>query len=492
MAEKREPLLQQGPAHTAAQRGDVAALSALDDAELQKEFCGAKALHLAAAANQLRALDFLLSRKKDSINEKDDQGRVPLIHAVVGRAAEAIVWLVKNGADLTAADALGFTPLHWAAELGSSSLVALLRTLGAPLDARTASGDTPLGLAVRGSRLEVVEYLVLVVGITADEQAEALSSIKPGPCRFWLRRCLQSKVGCHDVLEGGGPCDPRLGGGFLPLEARCWRGPEQIHVEPRQACILCGILALVGAWILLRGDCGEGDSAGRTAAVFSVATTCVGSLCFVAASSQSPGSVAPSPELRTRYRQAVDHAAAVRAADADNSEFSWWGTRAPLHHELEMVGPERSKYCTATRQCVPIFDHYCAFLRNSVGPGNYAAFFAAMLCAAATCLSLAWAFWRLPTRHVWLCEGAAAFFGVVALPLLAMLGFQCALASYGLTTWEMLQLVKGRPVPYLLDANGQFQNPYHRGFFLNLTSRLLGTCDTSDTCGTEKTGEVAV
>ena len=30
-----------------------------------QEFCGAKALHLAAAANQLRALDFLVSRKKD-------------------------------------------------------------------------------------------------------------------------------------------------------------------------------------------------------------------------------------------------------------------------------------------------------------------------------------------------------------------------------------------------------------------------------------------
>ncbi|CAE7266307.1 SWF1 [Symbiodinium sp. KB8] len=150
-----------------------------------------------------------------------------------------------------------------------------------------------------------------------------------------------------------------------------------------------------------------------------------------------------------------------------------------MHHELEMLGPERSKYCTATRQCVPIFDHYCAFLRNSIGPGNYAAFFAAMLCAATTCLALAWAFWRVPAWHPWLCEGAAFFFALVALPLLGMLGFQCALASYGLTTWEMLQMVKGRPVPYLLDAKGEYCSPYHRGFLRNLLVRLCG--DLADT-----------
>lgn len=199
----------------------------------------------------------------------------------------------------------------------------------------------------------------------------------------------------------------------------------------------------------------------------------------MAAARRCPGSVTPSPERRARYRQALDHAAAVQAADPDSSEFCWWGTRAPMHHELEMLGPERSKYCTATRQCVPIFDHYCAFLRNSIGPGNYAAFFAAMLCAATTCLALAWAFWRVPAWHPWLCEGAAFFFALVALPLLGMLGFQCALASYGLTTWEMLQMVKGRPVPYLLDAKGEYCNPYHRGFLRNLLVRLCG--DLADT-----------
>ncbi|CAE7808429.1 PAT23 [Symbiodinium microadriaticum] len=477
MAEKDEPLLQRGPAHIAAQRGDVATLSTLGDAELEQEFCGAKALHLAAAANQLRALDFLVSRKKDSINEKDDQGRVPLIHAVVGRAAEAIVWLVRHGADLQACDAFGRSSLHWAAVIGSSSSLALLRTLGAPLAARDGSGDTALGLAVRGAQLEVVEYLVLTVGISPDEQAEALACLQPSPCRFWLRRCLESKVGCHEPL--GGFLDPRLGCG-LPLEARFWRGPEQIHVEPRQACILCGVLALIGAWVLLRSDGGaELDSAGRLAVAASLASTCIGSVCFVAAARRCPGSVTPSPERRARYHQALDHAAAVQAADPDSSEFCWWGTRAPMHHELEMLGPERSKYCTATRQCVPIFDHYCAFLRNSIGPGNYAAFFAAMLCAATTCLALAWAFWRVPAWHPWLCEGAAFFFALVALPLLGMLGFQCALASYGLTTWEMLQMVKGRPVPYLLDAKGEYCSPYHRGFLRNLLVRLCG--DLADT-----------
>ncbi|CAE7901541.1 amdA, partial [Symbiodinium sp. KB8] len=99
--------------------------------------------------------------------------------------------------------------------VAESRSLALLRTLGAPLAARDGSGDTALGLAVRGAQLEVVEYLVLTVGISPDEQAEALACLQPSPCRFWLRRCLESKVGCHEPL--GGFLDPRLGCG-LPLE----------------------------------------------------------------------------------------------------------------------------------------------------------------------------------------------------------------------------------------------------------------------------------
>ena len=77
-------------------------------------------------------------------------------------------------------------------------------------------------------------------------------------------------------------------------------------------------------------------------------------------------------------------------------------------HELHMVGPERSKFCalslravvrwlrgSARRQCVPVFDHYCAFLRSSVGQGNYGAFFGCVLLSLTTCSCLVAAAYRL-------------------------------------------------------------------------------------------------
>eukprot|EP00435_Cladocopium_sp_Y103_P000236 s1557_g1.t1 len=119
-----------------------------------------------------------------------------------------------------------------------------------------------------------------------------------------------------------------------------------------------------------------------------------------------------------------------------------------------MLGPERSKFCTARRQCVPMFDHYCAFLRalalavmqvplrNSVGPGNYGAFFGCVSCALLCCVSLVLAAAQEGRT------GILCFFATVSLPLGAVLLFHLALAAFALTTWEMLQISRGRPLKW--------------------------------------------
>ena len=56
------------------------------------------------------------------------------------------------------------------------------------------------------------------------------------------------------------------------------------------------------------------------------------------------------------------------------------------------------------------------------------------------------------------------FYAILMVPLALVLLLHLALNSFGITTWEMMQMRRGRPVPYLLDEKGGFRNPYDRGF----------------------------
>ena len=59
--------------------------------------------------------------------------------------------LTKNGADLSAADNLGLTPLHVAASGGRKHGVELLLRLGADVSSSDNEGRTPLDVARKGS-----------------------------------------------------------------------------------------------------------------------------------------------------------------------------------------------------------------------------------------------------------------------------------------------------------------------------------------------------
>ena len=42
-----------------------------------------------------------------------------------------------------------------------------------------------------------------------------------------------------------------------------------------------------------------------------------------------------------------------------------------LCHTCRIVKPMRSKHCTIAKRCVPMFDHYCPYINNTIGGGNY-------------------------------------------------------------------------------------------------------------------------
>lgn len=110
---------------------------------------------------------------KADLNARDANERTPLLIAVTGdggtvipeRQKKIVAALLAAGADVNAADAKGYTALHYAAYQGTYDLVALLLEKGADLAAQNFNEETPMLLAARGplmddGRLKTFELLL--------------------------------------------------------------------------------------------------------------------------------------------------------------------------------------------------------------------------------------------------------------------------------------------------------------------------------------------
>jgi ankyrin repeat protein len=85
----------------------------------------------------------------------------PVADAAMRRDADAVRALLRQGADVNAAQADGMTALHWAGMNGDAELAKMLIYAGANLNATTRHGDhTPLHVAARYGRGPVVTVLV--------------------------------------------------------------------------------------------------------------------------------------------------------------------------------------------------------------------------------------------------------------------------------------------------------------------------------------------
>lgn len=90
----------------------------------------------------------------------NDTANQPLHAAVAGtRSTELISTLLHLGADVNARAASGITPLHLAAAAGDTELVDLLREHGADATLRMESGQTPAVLAASRGHEEVAHAL---------------------------------------------------------------------------------------------------------------------------------------------------------------------------------------------------------------------------------------------------------------------------------------------------------------------------------------------
>ncbi|KAL8530379.1 hypothetical protein ACS0TY_007422 [Phlomoides rotata] len=121
-------------------------------------YSGFRALH-AAAMGKLEMCKFLVEEVGVDVDVKTDKGDTPLIIAAMGGKADIAKYLISRGADITMADSMGFTALHWSIQY-DTDIFTLLLSKGADIEADSVGG-TPLHSATKFGKPGIIKFLLL-------------------------------------------------------------------------------------------------------------------------------------------------------------------------------------------------------------------------------------------------------------------------------------------------------------------------------------------
>ena len=130
---------------------------------------GSTALWNAVGHEDIEIVKFLISKGAD-VNVMLNSGVFTLLHiATVKANIEIIELLVSAGADVNAANAGGYTPLHWTTapsylsdgtvQYADVEIAKFLVSVGADVHAKSKNGKTPLDTAKENGHTVAVEYL---------------------------------------------------------------------------------------------------------------------------------------------------------------------------------------------------------------------------------------------------------------------------------------------------------------------------------------------
>jgi ankyrin repeat protein len=116
----------------------------------------------AARSGSRSAMESLLGVRRDLLNAKDPGGSTLLHHAAAFGRIDTLACLLDAGADLTAKNRRGSTPLHWA--IHDEAKVRLLLSRGAAVNVRQVEGRTPLYQAASLGNATAIVKLLLANG----------------------------------------------------------------------------------------------------------------------------------------------------------------------------------------------------------------------------------------------------------------------------------------------------------------------------------------
>ncbi|XP_074499371.1 arf-GAP with coiled-coil, ANK repeat and PH domain-containing protein 3-like isoform X6 [Sebastes fasciatus] len=132
----------------------------------------------------------------------EDEGKTPLIQAVIGGSLIACEFLLQNAADVNQRDARGRGPLHHATYLGHTGQVCLFLKRGATQNDGDEDGQDPLSIAVQQANADIVTLLRLARMNEEMRESEGPFG-QPGqypissPTEQQYKRCIQEFICIH-------------------------------------------------------------------------------------------------------------------------------------------------------------------------------------------------------------------------------------------------------------------------------------------------------
>ncbi|KAF3820438.1 hypothetical protein GH733_015947 [Mirounga leonina] len=159
--------------------------------------------HRAARTRDLPALATALAHGAE-VNwaDTEDEGKTPLVQAVLGGSLIVCEFLLQNGADVNQRDSRGRAPLHHATLLGRTGQVCLFLKRGADQHALDHEQQDPLSIAIQEANADIVTLLRLARMAEEMREAEAPPG-QPGPLagssptELQYRRCIQEFISLH-------------------------------------------------------------------------------------------------------------------------------------------------------------------------------------------------------------------------------------------------------------------------------------------------------
>uniref|UniRef100_A0A8C9ZLE5 Arf-GAP with coiled-coil, ANK repeat and PH domain-containing protein n=1 Tax=Sander lucioperca TaxID=283035 RepID=A0A8C9ZLE5_SANLU len=176
------------------------------DPEDPRELHPGALLHRSSRLHNLPLMAEALAHGADvHAASEEEEGRTPLIQAVVGGSLIACEFLLQNGADVNQRDMRGRGPLHHATYLGHTGQVCLFLKRGASQTEVDEQGHDPLSIAVQAANADIVTLLRLARMNEEMREAEAPLG-QPGqypsssPTEQQYRKCIQEFI-CLTIEE---------------------------------------------------------------------------------------------------------------------------------------------------------------------------------------------------------------------------------------------------------------------------------------------------